>query len=255
VNVFLLSFATSAQSGTGLVSFNPNDGSGVTQAQMVSDIGAVQARGAKVILSIGGAVDGGIMMTNDAQVSQMVNSVNAICDTYHCDGIDWDLEHGGTGTNLTSLVSASSQLKAARGATFAITTSVQPGLALYEQFAIATGSATVNGKTFSGSVCDLYGPQFYDYDATPEVRQAGIVANAQKMISLGLPASKYVIGTTYAGSSLGTSGEMPPSGYLAAYTTLLNQGSNVRGAYVWEMTIESRNAYVFAETFGPALGT
>ena len=253
VNVFLLSFAKSAAAGTGRLAFNPDEGSGVSSAQMKADISTVRARGASVVLSIGGSVDGGITMTTPTQVAELVASVNSICDTYGCTGIDWDLEHGGSGTNLTSLVAASAQLKASRGNGFTVSASVEPGLGLYEQFAVATGTATVGGRTFSGPVCDLYGPQFYDYPSTVADRQAGIVANARKMVSLGLPPSRYAIGTTYAGSALGASGEMSPSDYLAAYRTLASTGTVVRGAYVWDMTIDGRNGYPFATTFGPAL--
>lgn len=255
VNVFFLAFAKSAESGSGRLYFNPDEGSGVTPVQMQADIATVQARGAKVILSIGGAVEGGIAMRTEPQVAELVSSVTSICDVYECDGIDWDLEQGGSGTNLESLVSASAQLKAMRGADFLVTVSVEPGLALYEEFALATGRATVDGKTYSGLVCDLYGPQFYDFAQTREERKADIVAIATRLVGLGLPAPKFVIGTTYAGSALGASGQMPPRDYLAAYNSLQSRGISVRGAYVWDMTIESRNGYVFASVFGAALGT
>jgi hypothetical protein len=75
------------------------------------------------------------------------------------------------------------------------------------------------------------------------------------MINMGLPASRYAIGTTYAGSYLGADGQMPASEYLGAYNDLLARNIKVRGAYVWDMTIEARNGYVFAATFGSALRT
>jgi hypothetical protein len=253
VNVFYLAFAKSAASGTGRLYFAPDEGGGVTRAQLVADIAAVQARGARVILSIGGSVDGGIVMQTDAQVTELVDSVNAICDVYACNGIDWDLEHSGSGANLASLVSASARLKAARGASFAVTASVEPGLALYEQFALASGSASQGGHTYAGPVCDLYSPQFYDYAQSDTERIAGIVSNAKRMVSLGLPATRYAIGTTYAGSALGDAGQMPTTEYLQAYSTLRSQGVTIRGAFVWDMTKDARNAYLFAGVFAPAL--
>jgi hypothetical protein len=253
--MFMLAFARSAQSGTGLLVFSPDEGGGISAAHLRTDIAAVHARGAKVLLSVGGHSDGGIAMRTDGQVAEAVRSINAICDLYACDGVDWDLEHRGSATNLASLVSASAQLKAARGADFAVSASVEPGVALYEHFALATGSATVNGNTYRGQVCDLYGPQFYDYARSPEERQADIVATVRKMRDRGLSSSKFVIGTSYAGSVLATEGQMPVGEYLAAYRTLADAGLRVRGAYVWDMTIEARTGFPFAIVFGQQLGT
>jgi chitinase len=255
VTVFLLAFATSAERGTGRLRFSPDQGSGITEAQLRDDIAAVQARGAAVLLSVGGAVDGGITMRTEEQVDELVDSVENICDRYGCDGIDWDIENGGAGTDLDSLVTASARLKASRGAGFAVTVSAEPGAALYEEFALAEGQATVEGRSWRGQVCDLYGPQFYDFAQTPAERRATIVATAQRMFERGLPPSRFVIGTTYAGSAIGDPGQMPVDEYLAAYRTLVDAGHRVRGAYVWDMTIESREGYPFAETFGASLGT
>ncbi|MGY2066383.1 hypothetical protein [Blastococcus sp. SYSU DS0619] len=255
VTVFFLAFATSAQPGTGRLEFDPDQGSGVTPEQLRADIAAVQARGAAVLLSVGGAVDGGIRMRTDEQVDEVVAGVGEICDFYGCDGVDWDLEQGGSGTDLPSLVSASARLKAGRGADFAVTVSAEPGLRLYEDFALAEGEATVDGRTWRGRVCDLYGPQFYDFAQTPAQRRADIVATARRLVDRGLPPSRFAIGTTYAGSALGAPGQMPVEEYLAAYRALADAGHRVRGAYVWDMTIESARGYPFAEAFGAELGT
>ncbi|MGY1886096.1 hypothetical protein ACI799_12460 [Blastococcus sp. SYSU DS0753] len=255
VTVFFLAFATSAQPGTGRLEFAPDQGSGVTPEQMRADIAAVQARGAAVLLSVGGAEDGGIVVRTDEQVDEVVSSIERICDTYGCVGVDWDLEQGGAGTDLRALVSASARLKASRGADFAVTVSAEPGLRLYEDFALAEGEATVDGRTWRGRVCDLYGPQFYDFPQTPEKRRADIVATAQRLVDRGLEPSRFTIGTTYAGSALGDPGQMPVEEYLAAYRALADAGVRVRGAYVWDMTIESAEGYPFAEAFGAELGT
>ncbi|MGY2083218.1 glycosyl hydrolase family 18 protein [Blastococcus sp. SYSU DS0539] len=255
VTVFFLAFATSAEPGTGRLEFDPDQGSGVTPEQLRADIAAVQARGAAVLLSIGGAEDGGIRMRTDDQVDEVVGSVTEICDRYGCDGIDWDLEQQGAGTDLDSLVSASARLKAARGPEFAVTVSAEPGLRLYEDLALAEGEATVDGRTWRGHVVDLYGPQFYDFAQTAEQRRADIVATALRMADRGLPPSRFAIGTTYAASALGAPGQMPVEEYLAAYRALADAGHRMRGAYVWDMTIESVRGYPFAEAFGAELGT
>lgn len=255
VTVFFLAFATSAQAGTGRLQFDPDQGSGVSPEQLRADIAAVQARGAAVLLSVGGAVDGGIVVRTDEQVDEVVGSVERICDDYGCDGVDWDLEQGGAGTELGALVRASARLKASRGADFAVTVSAEPGLRLYEDFALAEGAATVDGRTWRGRVCDLYGPQFYDFAQTAAERRADIVAMARRLVDRGLEPSRFAIGTTYAGSALGDPGQMPVQEYLAAYRTLSDAGIGVRGAYVWDMTIEAARGYPFAEAFGAELGT
>ncbi|MCF6745188.1 hypothetical protein E9529_13070 [Blastococcus sp. KM273128] len=255
VTVFFLAFATSAQPGTGRLTFDPDQGSGVSPEQLRADIAAVQARGAAVLVSVGGAVDGGIVVRTDEQVDEVVGSVERICDDYGCDGVDWDLEQGGAGTELGALVRASARLKASRGADFAVTVSAEPGLRLYEEFALAEGEATVAGRTWRGRVCDLYGPQFYDFAQTAAERRADIVATARRLVDRGLEPSRFAIGTTYAGSALGEPGQMPVEDYLAAYRTLADAGVRVRGAYVWDMTIEGAGGYPFAEAFGAALGT
>lgn len=255
VNVFFLAFATSAERGTGRLEFDPDQGSGVPPEQLRDDIAAVQARGAVVLLSIGGAVDGGIELRTDVQVDELVGSVERICDEYGCDGIDWDIEQGGAGTTLDRLVTASARLKASRGSDFAVTASAEPGLRLYEDFALADGGATVDGRTWRGTVCDLYGPQFCDFAQSPAERRADIEATARRMIDRGLPAYRFAIGTTYAGSAIGAPGQMPVTEYLAAYRALADAGHRVRGAYVWDMTIEADQGYPFAEAFGAELGT
>lgn len=255
VNVFFLAFATSAQPGTGRLAFEPDQGSGIASEQLREDIAAVQARGAVVLLSIGGAVDGGIELRTAAQFDELVASVERICDDYGCDGIDWDLERGGAGTDLDALVTASARLKAGRGSDFAVTASAEPGLRLYEDFALAEGEATVDGRTWRGPVCDLYGPQFYDFAQPPAERRADIEATARRMVDRGLPPSRFAIGTSYAGSAIGAPGQMPVTEYLAAYRALADAGQRVRGAYVWDMTIEAAQGYPFAEAFGAELGT
>ena len=172
-----------------------------------------------------------------------------------CDGVDWDLEQGGVGTELGALVRASARLKASRGADFAVTVSAEPGLRLYEEFALAEGEATVGGRTWRGRVCDLYGSQFSDFAQTAAERRADIVATARRLVDRGLEPSRFAIGTTYAGSALGEPGQMSVEKYLAAYRTLADAGVRVRGAYVWDMTIEGARGYPFAEAFGAALGT
>jgi hypothetical protein len=243
VNLFYLSFAIGDGTGTsGAVTFDSNGGGGISSATMIADIAEVHTRGAKVLLSIGGAVDGAIRITNPTQVSQFVSSVMLIINDYGLDGIDWDLEETSIQTNAASLVSASQQLKTEYGPGFIVACAPIVGDPVYEAFALD-----------SSGVCDLFGPQFYNDGLSDGARQANIVSYVTSMVGRGLPASRIMIGTTYAGAAF-LPGQMDPILYLQAYQTLVSQGISVRGAFVWELTIESSNSYIFAATFSTGMG-
>jgi hypothetical protein len=243
VNLFYLSFAVGDGTGTsGTVTFDSSGGGGIPSATMIADIAEVHTRGAKVLLSIGGAADGLIRIQNPTQVSQLVSSVISIVDTYGLDGIDWDLEETSVQTNVASLVSASQQLKTNYGPSFIVACAPIVGDTVYEGFALD-----------SSGVCDLFGPQFYNDGLSDSARQANIVSYTTSMVGRGLAASRFMIGTTYAGAAF-LPGQMDPILYLQAYQTLVSQGISVRGAFVWEMTIESNNNYIFASTFSTGMG-
>jgi hypothetical protein len=133
-NLIYAAFAYGDGSNSGAIVWHSDDGSGVSLAQFKSDVQYAQAHGQQVILSIGGANDLGIHLTNAAQVTQMVNCINQLVTDYGFDGIDWDLEHD---ANITaaSLVSASNQLKQKWGQSFIISMAPAPSDTLYKQAA------------------------------------------------------------------------------------------------------------------------
>ncbi len=117
-DVVVVAFADDA--GNGNVSFTLDPGAG-SQSQFIQDIKALQAKGKKVVLSLGGQ-NGSVTLNNAAQVQNFVNSLYGILTQYGFDGIDLDLESGSgivVGAPVVSnLVSAVKQLKAKVGPSF-----------------------------------------------------------------------------------------------------------------------------------------
>ncbi|AUH53558.1 chitinase [Chromobacterium sp. ATCC 53434] len=117
-DVIVVAFADDA--GNGNVSFTLDPGAG-SAAQFIQDIRAQQAKGKKVVLSLGGQ-NGSVTLNNATQVQNFVNSLYGIIVQYGFDGIDLDLESGSgivVGAPVVgNLVSAVKQLKAKVGPNF-----------------------------------------------------------------------------------------------------------------------------------------
>ena len=91
-NIICVSFAD-ATATQGAVEFNLDTSLGFTEAQFIADIKTAQARGQKVIISVGGQ-NGTISVTNSTSASNFANSLNALFSEYGFDGVDIDLENG-----------------------------------------------------------------------------------------------------------------------------------------------------------------
>jgi chitinase len=130
-----LAFADST--GNGNVVFNrcqPAECAGVESDQdFQAGIQAQQAKGKKVVISIGGA-NGEVQLTTAAQATNFVTSVSAIIDRWGLDGVDIDFENqslkldGGdsdfknpTTPIVVNLISALQQLKDRYGNDFVLT--------------------------------------------------------------------------------------------------------------------------------------
>ncbi|MDF3036388.1 MAG: chitinase [Paucimonas sp.] len=106
--------------GDGGVNFTLDPSAG-TEAQFISDIKALRAKGKKVVLSLGG--EQGRMTLNDStNVKNFVDSLHGLITKYGFDGVDVDLESGAgvvLGTPIiNNLISAIKQLKAKVGPSF-----------------------------------------------------------------------------------------------------------------------------------------
>jgi len=117
-DVIVVAFADDG--GNGSIAFNLDSGSG-GEARFIADIAAARANGKKVVLSFGGQ-NGTVTLNNATNITNFVNSVEAILRKYGFDGIDLDLESG-AGVSWgaavqTNLVTAVKQLKARIGSSF-----------------------------------------------------------------------------------------------------------------------------------------
>src|SRR3984957_13470978 len=123
----LVAVAFGAATGTpGQVSFSldstlASDLGGYTQQQFINDIATLQARGQKVILSVGGA-DGAISVDDAASASAFASSVYSLIKQYGFNGVDVDLENG---VNPTYMASALEQLESDVGPSLIITLAPQ----------------------------------------------------------------------------------------------------------------------------------
>jgi chitinase len=117
-DVIVVAFADDA--GNGSIAFNLDPSAG-GEARFIADVAAARSKGKKVVLSFGGQ-NGTVTLNNASQVTNFVNSVEAIMKRYGFDGIDIDLESGAGVTSgapvQANLVSAVKQLKQRIGSGF-----------------------------------------------------------------------------------------------------------------------------------------
>ncbi|MGR2663428.1 chitinase [Chromobacterium haemolyticum] len=115
-DVIVVAFADDAGNGNLSFTLDPKAGS---EAQFIQDVRAKQAKGKKVVLSLGGQ-NGSVTLNTSAQAQNFVNSLHAIIVKYGFDGIDLDLESGVSqgAPIIGNLISAVKQLKTKVGAGF-----------------------------------------------------------------------------------------------------------------------------------------
>ncbi|MET3130767.1 chitinase [Oxalobacteraceae bacterium GrIS 1.11] len=115
-DVIVVSFGDNAGNGNVSFTLDPSAGS---EAQFIADIKAKQAKGKKVVLSLGGQ-NGSVSVDSAAEADNFASSLNDILNRYGFDGIDLDLENGVTqGAPIqTYLPLAVKSLKAKVGAKF-----------------------------------------------------------------------------------------------------------------------------------------
>jgi chitinase len=91
-NVVCVAFASSASPSDMTMSFSPDPGI-ESDAQFIADVKVLQARGTKVLLSLGGQ-NGTVILTADADKQTFLTTMDALIKKYGFNGIDLDLENG-----------------------------------------------------------------------------------------------------------------------------------------------------------------
>ena len=266
-NLIAVAFGNS-DATPGQVTFSVDSGlsaalGGYTQQQFINDIKTVQARGQKVILSVGGQ-NGTVSVSDAASASNFASSVFSIIQQYGFNGVDIDLENG---LNPTFMAQALEQLESDVGPNLIITLApqtVDTQSTGNDYFQLALNIKTIltmintqyyNSGTMNGCDGNVYAEgteNFMTALACTEL-EGGL---APSQVGLGLPAS----------SSAAGSGFVSPSVVNAALDCLArkqNCGSfvppttwpGIRGVMTWSISWDASNGYNFANTVAPHLTT
>lgn len=243
-NLLYAAFAVGSDK-QGRVAFKPVFESG---RALIDDIAASKATtGATWLLSIGGGADRTIRLTTTAQANTMFNSLKPIIDTYGFQGIDFDIECGSSCFKPSAGVTLANLLKNHYGNNFVIAAAPRPyevrsSSGLYAQFALQAGAGL-----------DLVTLQDFDFpEASDATKLAAIVdADLASMTSMGIPASKIMIGCiTY---SKYTAGHNTVDVYKNIFLTQKAKYPALRGVYLWELSFDKADGWGFTRTMGPVV--
>jgi chitinase len=266
-NLVAVAFGT-ATSTAGQVAFSIDSGlssalGGYTAAQFTSDIQALQSRGQKVILSVGGQ-NGTIEVDDAASATEFADSVYSLMQQYGFNGVDIDLENG---VNPTYMASALEQLSSMAGSSLIIalapqTIDVQSTGSDYLALALDIKSILTimntqyyNSGTMNGCDGNVYAEATENFMTALACIQLE-TGLSPSQIGLGLPASSSAAGSGYvapsvvndaldclaAGTSCGSF--TPPSSWPA-----------IGGAMTWSINWDASNGYNFADTVAPVLSS
>ena len=266
-NLVAVAFGNS-DSTPGQVTFSVDSGlasalGGYTQQQFISDIKTLQARGQKVILSVGGQ-NGTISVDDAASASNFASSVYSIIQQYGFNGVDIDLENG---VNPTYMASALEQLESDVGSSLIITLAPQTvdtqstgddyfQLALdIQPILTMINTQYYNSGTMNGCDGNVYAEgteNFMTALACTEL-EGGL---SPSQVGLGLPASSSAAGSGYVSPSV-------VNDALDCLAARQNCGSfvppttwpGIRGVMTWSINWDASNGYNFADTVAPHLST
>lgn len=220
VSDVVLAMCQSAAPGTGRLTDPPgvsrNDVLGLAAAHVATHVG------------IGGSDDGGIRVTNEAQATQLAESVKAMRTSFGIVGARWDLETApGETWNVDAVLSASRKMVAA-------------GLRVGIWSALYGGRLEAWGAVARGLGTDLecWERGFYDFDEANDSRLSGIVTrNLQTMRAYVQRDDQLVASFAPVGSTSRTPVPIMGAAYYAARRTIRPGTSTAMsdvGWSVWE---------------------
>ncbi|MEC3977606.1 chitinase [Amycolatopsis sp. H20-H5] len=265
-NIIAVSFADADASRPGAVTFTLDAGlssqlGGYTDAQFKADIKTVQARGQKVIISVGGQ-NGTISVSDSTSSANFANSVKTLIQQYGFDGVDIDLENG---INATYMGSALRSINAGGGSVITMapqTIDMQSTSGGYFQLALTIKDilTIVNMQYYNSGSMNACNGQVYSQGTVDFLTglaciqlQGGLRAD---QVGLGLPASSQAAGGGY----------QSPSNVVAGLNCLAKGTScgsykpaatypAIRGAMTWSINWDATNGYGFANTVSAGLTT
>jgi hypothetical protein len=239
VNLVIFAMAQSAESGTGILKWEPGFQS---YDDIALDISRLTAADKPVLLGIGGSNDGGITLVSDKNVNEFCGSIRFFVETFGFTGIDIDLEPSGSSWSQEALVKAVRTLKDEFGQGFLVGLTV----ALY-------GEHTARWLSLAnelGNDYDYWSPMLYDY---PEAHDERLVPDALKKIQIavdgGVPSSKQILGfmcNAYYNTS-------PVEVTAQVWDAALAKYPDLRGAFIWESKLELASNYQWTREVGATL--
>jgi chitinase len=266
-NLVAVAFGTATDTpGQVAFSLDPtlaSDLGGYTQQQFTSDIATLQARGQKVILSVGGQ-DGTISVDSAASATEFASSVYSLIQQYGFNGVDIDLENG---VDPSYMASALEQLESDVGSSLIITLAPQTvdtqstgddyfALALdIQPILTMINTQYYNSGTMNGCDGNVYAEgteNFITALACTEL-EGGL---SPSQVGIGLPASTSAAGSGYVSPTV-------VDDALNCLASGANCGSfvppqtwpGIRGVMTWSINWDAANGYNFADTVSPYLST
>jgi len=257
-----------ATSAPGQVAFSldptlASDLGGYTQQQFTADIATLQARGQKVILSVGGA-DGAISVDDAASASAFASSVYSLIQQYGFNGVDIDLENG---VDPTYMASALEQLESDVGSSLIITLApqtVDTQSAGDDYFQLALDIKSIltmintqyyNSGTMNGCDGNVYAEGTENFiTALACTELEGGLSPAQ--VGIGLPASSSAAGSGYVSPAVVDDAlDCLASGANCGSFVPPQTWPGIRGVMTWSINWDAANGYGFADTVSPYLST
>jgi chitinase len=233
--------------------------------QFKADIKTIQARGVKVLISLGGQ-NGIYQVDTTAKEKNYISSLSQIITTYGFDGIDYDFESGLSTANESYLLDATLQLKqlfnklivTMAPETIDVYWQVFPN-GKYDQLIRTAGLVDlVEVQDYNsgcmpgikpGSACYSVGTEDFivsQADSTIQAWTQSGIANAASHYVIGLPATSQAAGSGYVDPSI-----------LNSALTCLKTGKecgtylptktypDIAGVMTWSINWDAKNNYAF----------
>ncbi|RSM83561.1 chitinase [Kibdelosporangium aridum] len=265
-DIIAVSFADAVPGRAGGVTFTLDSGlssqlGGYTDAQFRQDIKTVQARGQKVIISVGGE-KGTVVVGDGTAANNFANDIKSLISSYGFNGVDIDLEngihpgpmatalrsiHAGGGTVIT-MAPQTIDMQSTQGGYFQLALNIKDILTIVNM-------QYYNSGTMLGCDQQVHGQGTVNFlTALACIQLQGGLRPDQ--VGLGLPASPSGAGGGYQSPSnvnnaLNCLARGTNCGTFKPSTTW----PGIRGAMTWSINWDASNGYQFANTVAPHLDT
>jgi hypothetical protein len=239
----VLDYIAAIPSGNGNANMILNGGA---ETNLAADIQAWEGTGRVALLMVSNVgVNGApINLNTSADVTNFVHSISSLVNTYHFQGIDWDLEDSFTQSTPSAVVSATAQLKAEFGSNFIIA-------AVPRAYEVRNDGIWAQAMQAMGSNLNLISLQEYDSTAYADPSFAQIKTDYADLVGEGFSPSEILLGTGPGTSVAG--GAATPQVYANALTYLENT-YGIRGAMAWQSDADFNDGWAYASALGQVLG-